>query len=230
MANYRYQITHPSSTGLPEDGYTNVWHTKTGGAVAQADWEAGLDAILAFYNGLYPLMPTGVISAAVGAGTAKVYEVQVGAPGAQDDVAVLLDEDAFTVAGLAAGANLPMPSEVALCMSMVAVGASAVPEENAGLRPRSRYRGRLYLGPWVANGTTIAVVAGASRPAQALRDTILNYGDAMGTELAAAGHSLCVYSRSDAAFKTVETLQCDDSWDTIRSRGVKRTVRDTRSI
>lgn len=239
MPNYRFQITLPAMTGLAEDGFTSVWHTKTASPdPVISEWEDGITALLDFYNGLAGLMPTGVISSAVGAGTVKAYEVVTGAPGESDDQALLLDQDAFTVGALAAPANLPMPSEVAVCLSMTAVGAADVPENIAGgapgpagdIHPRARYRGRVYLGPWVANASTIVVASGAARPAVALRDTILNYGDALGTALAADGHSLCVYSRADASFKTVDTLSVDDAFDTVRSRGVKRTIRDTRSI
>lgn len=230
MAFYRHQVITPVATGLPEDAIVNVWHTKTGVAASETDAEAITDALLDFHNAIQGLAPTGVLDLSAGAGRVKAYEVNPGSPGAADDTSVLLDETTWTVGAVAAPANLAMPTEVAVCMSMVATGASSVPEETGTIRPRSRYRGRVYLGPWCTSPTTVAIVAGAPRVASGLRTVILNYGDALGTALNAAGASLCVYSRSDAAFKTVETLQVDDEWDTVRSRGHKRTLRETRSI
>jgi hypothetical protein len=107
------------------------------------------------------------------------------------------------------------PTEIALCMSF-----------RGGLRPWQR--GRSYLSPQVATawrGTT----ALASRPAQNIRDAVVNLGDALG-DAGGPDWSWVVHSRTRGEDYPIDYVWCDDEWDIQRRRGRKPTTRSSRTI
>lgn len=99
------------------------------------------------------------------------------------------------------------PREVALCLSFYAA------------RNLPRYRGRLYLGPWIS-GVCL------ERPNSA----VISSARAVGTGIAALGGVSVdwqLYSPTRLAFSKVTNVWVDDEWDTVRSRGLKATSRST---
>jgi hypothetical protein len=102
-------------------------------------------------------------------------------------------------------AGVSAPREVALCLSYFS-------EAN-----RPRFRGRLYLGPW---GQAV------ERPSADDRADCI----ALATKLGAIGGvnvDWHLYSPTRAAYSKITAGWVDDEWDTVRSRGMKATKRDT---
>jgi hypothetical protein len=97
-----------------------------------------------------------------------------------------------------------LPREVALCLSYYS-------ERNL-----PRFRGRMYVGPWP--------IGLGERPSQGARDTLA----ALATSLAGIGGidvDWGLWSPTRDAFSKITAGWVDDEWDTVRSRGMKATLR-----
>ncbi len=165
-----------------------------------ADIQANCDEIMAKYE-LFKNQMSSVIASA----TVKVYESgpNPGGPTFQKDYV-------FSPVGS------PSPSEVAICLSYAAT------ETHDASLPRRR--GRIYLGPLAGSSL------GAERPSPTLRDAVLDLGEG----LAQVGDSTVttwkLYSRTDNAYHTIESISVDNSWDTQRRRGAAATLREERDV
>lgn len=106
----------------------------------------------------------------------------------------------------------PYPSEVALALSIVAQ------------RNQPRMRGRLFLGPFKQG-------AGTSTPprpgATLIADVSANAAQLLNNSQSSTEWDWCVLSQADADLKVITGGWVDDAWDTIRSRGVASSSRDT---
>lgn len=140
-------------------------------------------------------------------------------------------EQAFTLGAAADPSNLP--AQIANVLTLRARGAEAAPVEGPGdTRPRSRKTGRLYIGP-LNNRAAVpgdASAANFARPDGDFQTTLLQAGEQLQDSANAAGANWCVWSRTDGAMHAVTSVQVDDSWDVIRSRKRKPTVRLTRTF
>lgn len=124
-------------------------------------------------------------------------------------------------------ANLPPaasgnchPEEVAFCLTFHADYGVDV-EFGPGTRPRSRDRGRVYLGPLTAD--TISMGGGeACRPSAALKTSALQAGVSMTGDAACR---LVVWSRASQSVKPVTRCSVDDAFDTQRRRGASSLLR-----
>lgn len=126
-----------------------------------------------------------------------------------------------------------LPDEVALVQTFWAAGWSSEPEQAvnpapppAKIRPQSRFRGRMYLGP--LNGSTATTASDTSpRPSTSFL-----------TDLTAAWFrfmderpDFAVWSRADEVLRTVAggdldgRITVDNAFDTQRRRGVAPTAR-----
>jgi hypothetical protein len=107
-----------------------------------------------------------------------------------------------------------MPREVALCLSYFAD------------RNLPRNRGRMYLPvSQYQTSTSLGERPGTNIMGAALAMVTLSnqsFPDVGGVDV-----QWCVYSRADDKFKQVTDAWVDDEWDTVRSRGLKATRRDT---
>lgn len=103
------------------------------------------------------------------------------------------------------------PREVALCLSYY------------GDRNLPSTRGRVYLGPF--NGT----VTGNMRPSLAVRQDILALGVAL-SEIGGENISWRVHSTKNDTYEHIRTIWTDDEWDTMRSRQLAATLRNTQSV
>lgn len=109
--------------------------------------------------------------------------------------------------GTAAGSD--GPREVAICLSYYA-------QFN-----RPRFRGRLYLpASWF---TAVLNV----RPTGAVMTGVLGFASSVLTRTLPAGTFWTVYSPTAGTDAQVTDIWCDDEWDTVRSRGLKGTTRQT---
>lgn len=108
-------------------------------------------------------------------------------------------------AGLSPAATAPR--EVALCVSFC--GSRNVPRE----------RGRLYLGMAHA-GRGVST----GRPGVTDQNAAITIGQGI-AGLGGVDVDWVVYSRVNDDTTPVETIWCDDEWDTMRSRGMRATSR-----
>lgn len=224
-------------SGIPEDAVTNSF------AVCQVDdlTAPTLDAIWTAIKNFYITQPTGAIiplsdclspGLANGVDSARIdlYDL-TGHEGGVGLMGPPIKTDTFNLPAPAAGTALP--TEVACCFTLEAVGRAAAAVEvaddgDAGSepnRPKQRHTGRLFIGP--LNTTCIQLVAGQPRPSSSLRDTGNLAVKELDADLAvnAGGAHLGVWSRKDATVREVDHVSCDDSFDTQRRRGSIVTAR-----
>lgn len=121
------------------------------------------------------------------------------------------EQDTFTLPG---GGGSPLPSELAVVLSYHA-DFTGIPEHGPHTRPRSRYRGRLYIGPMASSTLASDSTTHRASVAQNVRETIA----------AGAGHfsslepTWSVWSRKDATMRQITQGYVDDAWDVQRRRG-----------
>ncbi len=108
------------------------------------------------------------------------------------------------------------PGEVAVCLSYATVDD---PELSTGRR-----RGRIYIGPLAA------AQVGSARPGSTLRAAVLDLGEALAQVGFAANTTWMMYSPTDSESAKIESIWCDDAWDTQRRRGLDPTTRDVRDV
>ena len=127
-----------------------------------------------------------------------------------------------------------LPSEVALVLTLNTLGMEAFSVEtpdgpDAGVerdRPRSRRRGRLYIGPFSSN-TNAPDDDSRARPIPDLGTTLRQTAKRLHDMMASDGLQWSVWSRKDAALRPISGCATDNAWDTQRRRGVAPTSRTT---
>lgn len=160
----------------------------------------------------------------------------------------------FTLANFTASQSYP--SEVALCVTLLALGRASQPAEgpidpsmpvpksaqhygapstfSGQTRPKQRYTGRMYLGPWNTDAGTEFVGPGLySVPTTGLVNAITSGVKVMTHGLLGISNpaSLCVWSRRNAQLISVDQTVgaqiafVDNEWDTARRRRVAATTR-----
>jgi hypothetical protein len=216
------------ASGINEDASVNVWHFETIGIPSAADLQAVGDGLVAFYANIQSLFPSNVSNAAL-AHRIEIAQVTPGATGAADDtVSALLGTRAFSITP---GASFSLPNEVASCLSFRG-DIAGVPEESGLTRPRSRRRGRVFIGP--LNSNTLAGIAPANEPLFSLtsREVMLDGYDFLTTALAGTSANLRhgVYSRVNADIVPVTQVSVDGEYDTMRSRGKRPSIRMSRPV
>lgn len=115
---------------------------------------------------------------------------------------------------LSSGATTALPSELAAVLSMHA-DFSNVPEHEIGERPRSRYRGRLFIGPM----GTIASEADTSSKRALVAHTTMDILSVAAGKLLLAEPTWSVWSRRDAVMRPIIGGFVDNAWDVQRRRG-----------
>lgn len=111
------------------------------------------------------------------------------------------------------------PGEVAACLTF-----HGVPDPAVGEHPQS-WRGRIYIGPLSATAAGSAISPGSARPDPAFTAAMVASGQTMADDIH-AGAVLArwvVFSRKRNKAYHVQTIGCDDAWDTQRSRGLRPT-------
>jgi hypothetical protein len=134
----------------------------------------------------------------------RVYEPEGGQP-------VFRKEYTF-----AKGGALQAPAELAICLSYATVDD---PDQST-----ARRRGRIYLGPLATTATD------SPRPATAVINDVLNLGEALAQVGFAANTTWHMYSVRDLVSAKIESIWCDDAWDTQRRRGAAPTMRTVRDV
>lgn len=222
MAIIRATAVINKRSGKPEDASRNVWHFSADGTDATTLSKIG-EGLAAFYDGCKTILSP-AIAATVDAHRVELAEVGFGS------VSPLLATRPFTI-GIVATGNVPLPNEAACALSFRA-SIVGIPEEEGLQRPRSRRRGRIFLGP--LNGTSVEAQATTWEPqvTTVARETILDsYDNAHNVWIVPATNIRHgVLSRVDGNLRIVEQVSVDDEFDTIRRRGQKPGVRMARSV
>jgi hypothetical protein len=112
--------------------------------------------------------------------------------------------------------SLAFPHEVAVCLSYATV------DDVAASTPRRR--GRIYLGPMGTSG------GDTPRVSAQLRGLVLAFGQSLASVGFADSTTWKLYSRTDLATFKIESIWCDDSWDTQRRRGLAPTLRTAQDV
>lgn len=108
-------------------------------------------------------------------------------------------------------ANSASPREVALCLSF------------RGEQNLPRWRGRIY---WPAGSMWTGV---GIRPALVQRQNLLDVAQGL-ANIGGVDIDWSVYSRTDNELRPVKLAWVDDEWDTMRSRGLRATTRNTLTL
>lgn len=247
-------VSLPMRTGLLSDVVTNsfVVGGLTDGSDA-GDIAAVANEVPDIYNQAHASFPAGgnlagllspVLDRAAGACTTRMYDISgakllsvVPAGGGRPRPPAHgspYHEQTFTLDATVIANSLP--EEVAVCATLEAAGRGLqLVERVDGIdaggepdRPRQRFTGRDYFGPFGQNsGSTHTVdAAGACRPNAALlaglRGVVARFAEQVNTinPLFFVG----VWSRSDGAVRSIDQVRTDDAFDTQRRRGVRPTV------
>jgi hypothetical protein len=234
MGIYSVQHILHNVTGLPEDDVVNTLHFDVAGAVSNGEAATiGGYVAASFFDaragGAGPYLEDyiGPGISRVNLPDVKVYDAQ--APGSPLWVG--------KAAGMrAAVGTIQLPHEVACCLSFRGAYFDALEEapddadpDALPERPRSRRRGRIFLGPLGSNAQTAGSTTG--RPTANLQTAALNLATRLGdVGDIAPGVEWVVYSRENEAVYAVTDAWCDNAFDTQRRRGVAPTARESIAI
>jgi hypothetical protein len=135
--------------------------------------------------------------------TIKVYDAQHAPP----------SYPLATVTKTGTAPSTGLPREVAICLSYYTT------------YNRPRFRGRLYLpAVWFTSVLQL-------RPTGAIMTAVLGFGTNVLAKSLPQGHNWVVYSPTEKVSKGgVSDMWVDDEWDTVRSRGLAATTRQTGKI
>lgn len=213
MTVLRALVTIPNaSSALPKDAAVNTWHfgsTNPSGTAASAQ-----TALETFYGAIDALLSTNSGSPA----TVRWYDLSDGEPRTP------FLTDTFT---LSVGTGVAHPNECAICLSYRADLVS-------GANP-ARRRGRIYLGP--IDGDAGSVGAGDVRVSAGTLTSISNAAAALAGATITDSVGWVVFSPTtagpapwsegtlDASSYPVTAGFVDNSFDTVRSRGLLPTAR-----
>lgn len=136
----------------------------------------------------------------------QARQVEVTAYDAQGTPPV--DPQGYSIRNAALVPAATSPREIAVCLSFY-----------SGTNRPTR-RGRLYLPFWMLGGSGTL----AGRPASVTRDKVGALAPIL-ANLGGVDVDWCVWSRKEKVARPVTNWWVDDEWDTVRSRGLRPTVR-----
>lgn len=215
MAHYVAQVSMRYTTGLPQDVVVNSFHFDA--VQAQDSLTEIVDMVRNFYNeGDGQVLAidqylSSHISRDAAQAMIRIYDWGLPKPRPP------LVEAELGLADAMHGNSLPL--EVALCASYAAAPVAGI--------PRARMRGRIFLGPFIAN----ANVSSPGEPGRPSANLISDIRDAcirLVTESSEEGlPKWSVYSRVNDELYQISHGWVDDEWDTQRRRQVKASQRLT---
>ena len=220
---YLVRVIFPGKSGFPRDRFTNDFCLNMATAIpnqAGADVLADtiFDEFYGFIVGGNNLIETHY-SNQIDRGTDKMQVTFTDLTGHLDGTG-LGSPDFVSTHDLPAASGSPAPEEVAAVLSFKADTAGLL-EVSGATRPKSRRRGRLYLGP--LNTGTFATAGAGVFLALAFQGTILGAAE----NFLAQVPEWSVWSRADAAVHPVVDGWLDNAFDTQRRRGVRANGRTT---
>lgn len=245
MPILRFQAILEHTNGLPRDAVVNTFHVS---APSAGDWEDLVNNFTDFYglditgsrsvgDWLSPSHPNVYV---------KAYEVNdtivddrvMSGSGAPLGVSLTQDVSSNAMSGV------PLPAEVACCLSM---RSNTVPSI-----PRARRTGRIYIGPLNDGALAPPTGDGIARPAQGLLTDLRAAAARLKAGIIADGGTWVVYSRPfpgrDAVVRpgrttlpalaarpnmtthVIDQVWTDDAFDTQRRRGEKATAKTVLAV
>ena len=203
MAIHRYQVALQHVSLLPRDQSINVLYFDTGGVnlIGAGSPEQACDGIAAAYEAKLKTMINGAYAGIV----IKVYNLT--APAVPAGPPVLTKTYGF------GPVSIDGPCEIALCLSYSA------DDDSAGTKRR---RGRIYL-PWKGNDLRM-------RPTTLHVAAVLDFGEELAKIGFADGTTWKMFSPTNNSSHTIESISCDNEWDTQRRRGLRATTRVRRDV
>ena len=226
---YRCEVVLPSTTGLPADDVTNVFHVSKATALTGSDPTDLAESIESFYN----FEPTdfhnavakyinGSISRASGSAEVKIYQVPA-TPGPLGSPVFVHN---WTLADKDAGAN-EWPNQVACVLSFHSDLTNIAQEGPGNTRPAARRRGRLYIGPLMSSAGNNA---SPMRVSDQFTGELLTRASELQTALSGRGETWGVFSKSDWAIRPVTSASVDNRLDTQRRRLIKASGRTVHTV
>lgn len=224
MLTDHVSVTFEHFDGLPRDRVVNTFTFHNGGfdfdETALTDIETRIEA---FYNvtptgGTHPLAfyMSGALSRAVRP-VIRHYNLDGHLDGSPHGSPVRVTNWGSNL-GSVGGTQL-LPGECAGVITFVA-DLTGIPEFGPGTRPRSRHRGRIYLGP-----LTNAALSVSSNRAILDPTFVQDAGKAALELIGPADPLLQVWSRKLAVTNDVVSIEVDDAFDTQRRRGERAVSR-----
>lgn len=216
MSRVIAQIALDRKGGLPENVVTNTMHFEDdSGFGTDGGIETNAPGLLSRLETFYKSPFMQYSSAMNGTGRIKLYNWDTPSPGR-----IPVVERAFTHPV----GTTTMPSEVALTLSF-----RAAPE--SGANPRRR-RGRVYLGPFATGIMQAGVTPEDARPNTTVIQEMIAGARVMATGGPGA-FRLAIYSptarsfgaSADDSWVDANEIWIDNAFDTVRSRGARRTLR-----
>lgn len=206
MALLSAQVTLPMLSGIPTDVSVNSWAFDTGVGAATSTQLDEIEAQLgAFYVAVGPYLSP-VLSGFI---ELKIYDIADPEPRAP--IRFGTSPTPITTG------TVPLPEEVAVCLSFRGQLVSGVPP--------ARRRGRVYLGPLDASSIDQDEPGERVRPATAFIDEIEDAYLALRSNTASEGVIHVVWSRVNDDSAEVVFAWVDNALDTQRRRGVAPTTR-----
>lgn len=232
-----YRVTNrlEMKSGSAQDAAVNVHHV-----ISQLDGPLGLTEmteILTKFETFYKDSVGPYLSASV-VRNANVHSLTIARldtneGGVADDTLTppLLVRN-YQITGTAPSTSLPPECAIAVSHRGMIEGA---PEESGNTRPRSRRRGRFYVGPLANNAAITSSGSGVAEVAGGCINQLLAGFETLCESLAAESSpeervSYGVYSPTGDTFYSVEQAHIDNAFDTIRRRGVAATSRTIMEI
>lgn len=223
----------PNVSGLPEDDFVTDWSFKAAGT-GDSFLDGITDSIISFFNTANTTNDvnfylSSVVSRVASAASFEAYDLTGALDGSPHGSPFYVRS--WTVDTPPSSAE-EFPNEVALVSTLWASGYADVPESQANpsppppvIRPRARYRGRIYLGPLNDATAGSAPVSGDLRPGAVF---LTDMSDAWFRFMDERGGDFAVWSRADEVLRLVAPdgrITMDDAYDTQRRRGAARTTR-----
>ncbi len=204
MAKLRAQIISSRPGDLPRDFIVNTVHFNIGGVfdfiLDGPDPQGIANDVNALFANTRQFVPADYSV------QTKVYDCEQAQP------REIKATSPLTIYAQRAGVS--MPREVALCLSF------------RGARNLPRQRGRIFIGPWSTSVAGIRPPAGAMANLEALADGLAGIG---GVDVDWVVRSTFPKLAGDqgGTMVSIKESWTDDEWDTIRSRGLRPTTRNT---
>lgn len=137
-----------------------------------------------------------------------------------------IDEDSFTLGPAAQPDNLP--PQIANVITLRSRNALQAAVEGPGdIRPKQRLTGRIYVGK-LNNRAAVPGSAAAGnfpRPDGDFQTACLEASEKLALTAEGVQAVWCVWSRTAGQLHGITSVEVDDSWDVLRSRKTKPTVR-----
>jgi hypothetical protein len=220
---YKVVITFPYvGAASASDVSVNTWFFNWLGVgePAGADWDHLLEVMQPFYNAVHSpginrlayYMSTR-LNRDAGAVLFESYKL----PPTPGPTGPPVYSSPMTLAAPGSTTAANLPNQLAVCLSYFS-DMTGISEHTGTTRPRSRHRGRVFLGPWSSLALAGVLSGGVEHIAPALIQGVQGAGEFLGGAVDAVGFHWAQFSRVDWVGRRVIGGWCDDRWDVQRRR------------